>query len=106
MLAYEAASIMYKEGVKQYFDAKLMANKRIFKKGGAKANQFRHKDLPSNGEISVELAKLVDLFENDKDERLLALRETAINVMRELLAVPAMGLRNRAGHNTKGLSIY
>jgi len=75
---------MYKEGVKQYFDAKIKASKRIFNRGGAKANQCRHKDLPSNGEISAELARLVDLLETDKYERLLALRETAINVMREL----------------------
>ena len=75
---------MYHEGVKQYFDAKRMANKRMFSRGGVKAGQCRPKDLPSNGEISVELAKLVELLEDDKGQRLLALRETAVSVMREL----------------------
>lgn len=75
---------MYNEGVKQYFDAKRMANKRLLSRGGMKAGQCRPKDLPSNGEISAELAKLVELLEDDKDQRLLALREAAVAVMREL----------------------
>ena len=83
-LAREAAAIMYNEGVKQYFDAKRMANKRLLSRGGMKAGQCRPKDLPSNGEISAELAKLVELLEDDKDQRLLALREAAVAVMREL----------------------
>ncbi len=83
-LARDAASIMYYEGVKQYFDAKRIANKRLFGRGGLKSGQCRPKDLPSNGEISDELAKLVELLEDDKDQRLLALRETAIEVMRAL----------------------
>jgi len=83
-LAREAAAIMYHEGIKQYFDAKRIANKRLSSRGGVKAGQNRLKDLPSNGEISAELAKLVDLLEDDKDQRLLALREVAVCVMREL----------------------
>ncbi len=75
---------MYHEGVKQYFDAKRLANKRLFSRGGLKAGQCRPKDLPSNGEISEELDKLVELLEDDKDQRLLALREAAVDVMREL----------------------
>lgn len=83
-LARDAAAIMYNEGVKQYFDAKRIANKRLLSRGGVKSGQCRPKDLPSNGEISVELAKLVELLEDDKDERLLALREAAVDVMRAL----------------------
>lgn len=75
---------MYHEGVKQYFDAKRMANKRLLNRGGLKSGQSRPKDLPSNGEISAELLKLVELLEDDKEQRLLALRETAVSVMREL----------------------
>ena len=83
-LARDAAVIMYNEGVRQYFDAKRMATKRLLSRGGIKSGQYRPKDLPSNGEILIELTKLVDLLEDDKDQRLLALRETAIVVMREL----------------------
>ena len=83
-LAREAAAIMYHDGVKQYFDAKRMANKRLLSRGGSKSGQCRPKDLPSNGEISAELAKLVELLEDDKEQRLLALREAAVGVMREL----------------------
>ena len=75
---------MYHEGIKQYFDAKRIANKRISSRGGQKAGQYRPKDLPSNGEISEELAKLVELLEEDKDQRLLALREVAVFVMNQL----------------------
>jgi len=75
---------MYNEGVKQYFDAKRIATKRLLNRGGIKSNQSRPKDLPSNGEISEELAKLCDLLDDDKEQRLLALRETAIMIMREL----------------------
>jgi len=83
-LAREAAALMYHEGIKQYFDAKRIANKRLSSRGGLKAGQYRTKDLPSNGEVSAELAKLVELLEDDKDQRLLALREAAISVMRDL----------------------
>ena len=60
---------MYKEGVKQYFDAKRIATKRLLSRGGIRSGQYRPKDLPSNGEISEELAKLVDLLEDDKELR-------------------------------------
>lgn len=83
-LARSAAAIMYHEGIKQYFDAKRIANKRLSNQGGSRAKQNRPKNLPSNGEISDELEKLVELLEDDKEQRLLALRETAISVMRQL----------------------
>ena len=84
ILAKEAARLMYEEGVSQYFDAKKMATKRIFGNGGAKGMQYRPKDLPSNGEISTEIASLVELLEDDREERLLAMRTTALKVMKDL----------------------
>ncbi len=60
-LAKEAARLMYEEDVSQYFDAKRMAAKRLFGQSGKKGMQYRPKDLPSNGEISIEIAKLVEL---------------------------------------------
>lgn len=84
IIAREAAAIMYREEIKQYFDAKRIATRRLLSRGGIKSGQYRPKDLPSNGEISDELAKLVDLLEDDKELRLMALREAAIAVMHEL----------------------
>ncbi len=81
MLAREAARLMYEEGVSQYFDAKKMAAKRLFGYAGMKGMQYRPKDLPSNGEISDEMAKLVELLEDDQQERLSAMRATALAVM-------------------------
>ncbi len=83
-LAKEAARLMYQEGVSQYFDAKKMAAKRIFGSGGAKGMQYRPKDLPSNGEISIEIAKLVELLEDGQEERLFAMRATALKIMKSL----------------------
>lgn len=84
ILAKEAARLMYEEQVTQYFDAKKMAAKRMFGSGGAKGMQYRPKDLPSNGEISGELAKLVELLEDDHEERLFAMRATALTIMTDL----------------------
>lgn len=85
MLAREAARLMYEEGVSQYFDAKKMAAKRILGNGGMKSMQYRPKDLPSNGEISNEMAKLVALLEDDQEERLSAMRATALAIMQDLI---------------------
>lgn len=83
-LAKEAARLMYEEGVSQYFDAKRMAAKRLFGQSGKKGMQYRPKDLPSNGEISIEMAKLVELLEDDREERLSAMRATALTLMKAL----------------------
>jgi hypothetical protein len=84
ILAKEAARLMYEEGVSQYFDAKRMAAKRLFGQSGKKGMQYRLKDLPSNGEISLEIAKLVELLEDDRQERLSAMRATALTIMKAL----------------------
>ena len=81
ILAKEAARLMYEEDVSQYFDAKKMAAKRLFGNGGIKGMQYRPKDLPSNGEISIEIAKLAELLEDDREERLSAMRTTALIIM-------------------------
>ena len=83
-LAKEAARLMYQEGVSQYFDAKKMAAKRMFGNAGKKGMQYRPKDLPSNGEISIEIAKLVELLEDDTEQRLAAMRATALVIMKDL----------------------
>lgn len=83
-LAKEAARLMYQEGVSQYFDAKKMAAKRMFGHAGKKGMQYRPKDLPSNGEISIEMAKLVELLEDDTEQRLAAMRATALVIMKDL----------------------
>ncbi len=83
-LAKEAARLMYEEGVSQYFDAKRMAAKRLFGQSGKKGMQYRPKDLPSNGEISLEIAKLVELLEDDREERWSAMRATALILMKAL----------------------
>lgn len=83
-LAKEAARLMYEEGVSQYFDAKRMAAKRLFGQNGKKGMQYRPKDLPSNGEISIEIANLVELLEDDREERLSAMRATALILMKAL----------------------
>jgi hypothetical protein len=85
MLAKEAARLMYEEDISQYFDAKKIAAKRLFGSGGMKGMQYRPKDLPSNGEISNEMAKLVELLEDDQQQRLSAMRATALIIMKDLI---------------------
>lgn len=75
---------MYEEEVSHYLDAKKIAAKRLLGSGGAKAMRYRPKDLPSNGEIALELAKLVELYEDDQAERLAAMRKTAVRIMADL----------------------
>ncbi len=84
-LAKEAARLMYEEEVKQYHDAKRLAAKRILGRSGKRRICFRPQHLPSNGEISLEVAKLADLYEGDKRTQLLfAMRIIALEVMDEL----------------------
>lgn len=84
LVAREAASVMYREGVSQYFDAKRIAAKRVFGKD-ARASRFRPSDLPSNGEIRAELLELVALAEGvRRPARLFAMRVEALRWMKIL----------------------
>jgi len=83
-VAREAARVMYREGVGQYFDAKRIAARRVLGKD-ARGAQFRPNDLPSNGEIQEQLRLLVQLAEGPKREsRLFAMRVIALELLREL----------------------
>jgi hypothetical protein len=80
-IAREAAQLMYREGVRQYFDAKRIAARRVL--GG---EWSRRGDLPSNGEIRDQLRELVTLAEgHDRERRLFAMRAEALRLMRELV---------------------
>ena len=69
-----AARIMYDRKVKEYKDAKEMAAASL----GSKA-------LPSNYEIAVELDALTDRLEEDaRQNRLIEMREVALQVMKAL----------------------
>lgn len=81
-IAFEAARIMYDEGVKQYFTAKRIAARRVLGKQGAKEARFRPQDLPSNGEIREALLAMAELSEGPE-------REVALFVMR-VCALDAM----------------
>jgi hypothetical protein len=80
-IAREAAEIMLREDVKQYFDAKRIAARRVLDGG-----RYRAQDLPSNGEIRAALLDLVQLSEGPDRERLFAMRAEALAVMRALEA--------------------
>jgi hypothetical protein len=84
-IAVEAANLMYREGVTQYFDAKRIAARRVL---GARAKQARYRaeDLPSNGEIRAALLTLVSRSEGaEREARLFAMRVLALEVMRALV---------------------
>ncbi|HEC85048.1 MAG: hypothetical protein DRR08_31880 [Candidatus Parabeggiatoa sp. nov. 2] len=84
-LAHEAARLMYDEGVDQYFDAKRLAAKRLFGRGGDKKMRYRPQDLPSNGEIQAALREIVQLTEGDlNQQRLFAMRVIALETMNVL----------------------
>lgn len=75
MIAYEAARLMYEDGVREYRDAKRKAAKRF---GPEKALSLGS-HLPTNAEIHEELAKLIATKEEYLlPERLLRLRVTAL----------------------------
>lgn len=85
MLIREAARLMYEEGVDQYHDAKRLAAKRLLGRGQRGSFQPRTADLPSNGEISLEIATLARFHEGDShDHRLFLMRVTALEVMLQL----------------------
>jgi len=82
LLVREAARLMYEEHVKQYHDAKRMAAKRIFGQGSKGNTYVRSQDLPSNGEINDEVAKLANFHEGDNiSKQLFLMRVTALDVM-------------------------
>lgn len=86
MLVREAARLMYEEGVGQYHDAKHLAAKRILGRGQKGSFQTRTRDLPSNGEISEEVAAIARFHEGDSlTQRLFHMRVTALEVMSCLL---------------------
>lgn len=81
----EAARLMYEEDVTQYLDAKRMAAKRVLGRARKGATLVRVQDLPSNGEIAEELAKLARFYEGDTiRNRLFAMRLTALEMMQAL----------------------
>lgn len=81
-IAREAASLMYREGVRQYFDAKRIAARRVL---GSDEARYRPQALPSNGEIREQLLALVSLAEGqDRTRRLFAMRVVALTVLRAL----------------------
>ncbi|OGU09551.1 MAG: hypothetical protein A2075_17965 [Geobacteraceae bacterium GWC2_58_44] len=74
-IAYEAARLMYEDGVREYRDAKRKAAKRF---GPEKALSLGS-HLPTNAEIHDELAGMIASKEEDLlPERLLRLRLTAV----------------------------
>ncbi len=84
-IAHEAARLMYDEGVDQYLDAKRLAAKRLFGRGGSQKLRYRPQDLPSNGEIKDALQELVQLVEGDlSQQRLFAMRVIAFETMNAL----------------------
>jgi hypothetical protein len=83
-IAEEAARLMYREGVRQYFDAKRIAARRILGKDGTGA-RLRHEQLPSNGEIRDALLVIARLAEGaDRSRRLFAMRAVALELMQVL----------------------
>lgn len=85
LLVREAARLMYEEHVKQYHDAKRMAAKRIFGQGNKGNTYVRSQDLPTNGEINDEVARLANFHEGDNiSKQLFLMRVTALDVMQKL----------------------
>ncbi|MCJ8312769.1 MAG: nucleotidyltransferase [Saccharospirillaceae bacterium] len=77
LLIQECAKLMYFEGVKQYYDAKKIASKRICN------NSMKY--LPSNGEISEQVYQLsLQDSEFDHFDTLLKMRLKAIEYMEKL----------------------
>lgn len=102
-VAREAASLMYREGVRQYLEAKRIAARRILGDDG----RFRPGALPSNGEIRAALLALVSLAEGeDRSRRLFAMRVTALEVLRALAPWHARLIGSVAsGHARRGSDV-
>lgn len=85
MLIREAARLMYEENIKQYHDAKRIAAKRVFGQGNKGNTYVRSQDLPSNGEINEEIAKLANFYEGSNvSKQLFQMRVTALDIMQSL----------------------
>ncbi len=104
-LANEAARLMYEEQVEQYYDAKWLAVKRLFKQGSNR--KWRPQDLPSNGDIVEAIKKLADLYEGDsRADRLFAMRLLALEIMEALADFfPRLIGSVSTGHVRKGSDI-
>jgi len=86
-IAVEAARLMYEEGVKEYFNAKRIAAKRILGAQGGRRLRFRPRMLPSNGQIQAALLALADASEGPcRARRLFAMRVVALQHMEPLLS--------------------
>ena len=105
-VARQAAQIMVYEGVKQYFDAKRIAARRVLGRD-ARGAAFRPADLPSNGEIRDAVRDLVALDEGTaRVERLFHLRMTALHTMQALAGYhPRLIGSVWSGHARRGSDI-
>lgn len=105
-VAREAARLMYREGVTQYFDAKRIAARRVLGRD-ARAAQFRPQGLPSNGEIRAALTELVELAEGrDRSRRVFAMRVVALELLEALACWDARLIGSVAsGHARRGSDI-
>jgi hypothetical protein len=106
-IANEAARLMYEESVDQYFNAKRLAAKRLFGRGGAKNMRYRPQDLPSNGEIQAALRELTQITEGElSQQRLFAMRVIALETMNALeLFKPRLIGSVSTGHVRRGSDI-
>lgn len=106
-IAEEAARLMYREGVKQYFDAKNIAARRLLGHAGARRMHFRPHDLPGNGEIREALLRLAARAEGpDRQGRLFAMRAVALEVMAALESFsPRLIGSVASGHIRRGSDI-
>ena len=85
LLVREAARLMYEDGVSQYHDAKTLAVKRILSRGRKGSAPIRTRDLPSNGEISEEIANLAQFHEGDSlNQQLFEMRIIALEIMSQI----------------------
>ena len=106
-IAEEAARLMYREGVKEYFTAKRMAAKRLLGRAGGRKMRHRPHALPSNGEIQAALLHLAELAEGEqRTARLAAMRIVALEAMRALEPIAARLIGSvSTGHVRKGSDI-
>lgn len=82
LLIREAAKVMYEEDVKQYFDAKRIAAKRLTGGTNRSRTSIRPQDLPSNGEIAAEVSQLVRFYEGTEiEQQLFEMRVLSLEVM-------------------------
>jgi predicted nucleotidyltransferase len=104
-IAREAARVMLRESVSQYYDAKHIAAARVLGCPGSNHGPRQH--LPSNGEIRDALLELVELSEGpDRSRRLFAMRCVALEVLDALQDFHARLIGSVAtGHARRGSDI-